>query len=338
MDDRLHLARAFVEGTAFAEWNMEPLAGDASARRYFRLRNAGNTAILMDAPPESGQSVGRFLDVAHFLETVGLSVPTALAEDRVAGFAVLEDFGDLPFTRLTHEQPDSEALLYESATDVLAYLDGCAVPEFVPSFQVGAMAAQTEPAFEWFRRGILAARGIGFHQLKAELEVVLMATALGKPTVLLRDFHSENLIWLPGRKGVRQVGLLDFQDAMVGPPGYDLVSLLLDARRDVSPAVVINAKHRFAKATGYDSTALEAAFAALGAQRNLRILGIFARLAIKDGKSRYLDFIPRVWQHLAACLQHPLLSGVAEVVTEHLPEPTPGNLLELKKRCLRSHQ
>ena len=336
MDSRLRLAKSFVEGTEFAEWGMEPLAGDASARRYFRLNNAGNTAILMDAPSNSGQSIGQFLDVAHFLQGVGLSVPVGLAEDRVAGFAVLEDFGDQLFARLANEQAELEELLYGAATDVLAVLDGCAVPQFVPSLEAGKMAAQTEPAFEWYRRGIRATRGAGFHRLVVELEAALVATALGPPTLLLRDYHSENLIWLPGRKGVRRVGLLDFQDAMVGPPGYDLVSLLLDARRDVPPAVTTIMKHRFAKAAGYDSTALEATFAAIGAQRSLRILGVFARLAIEVGKSRYLDFIPRVWRHLSACLSHPSMSGVAEVVAEHLPEPTTGNLLELKKRC-RSH-
>ncbi len=338
MDDRLRLATTFVDGTAFAGWDMEPLAGDASSRRYFRLRSGGNTAVLMDAPPENGQGVAQFLDVARFLESVDLSVPAVLAEDRPAGFAVLEDFGDRLFAGLAHERPDLEALLYGTATDVLVDLDGCAVPEFVPNFEAGGMAAQTEPVFEWYRRGIKATRGAGFNRLKAELEAALMATELGSPTLLLRDFHSENLMWLPDRNGVRRVGLLDFQDAMAGPAGYDLVSLLLDARRDVTPAIATTVKHRFVRATGYDSIAFEATFAAIGVQRNLRILGVFARLAIEVGKPRYLDFIPRVWQHMVACLSHPSLSEVAEIVAEDLPEPTPGNLRELKKRCRRSHR
>ena len=191
MDDRLRLATAFVDGTAFAGWDMEPLAGDASSRRYFRLRNDGHTAVLMDAPPENAQSVAQFLDVARFLESLDLSAPAVLAEDRTAGFAVLEDFGDRSFAGLAHQQPDLEALLYETATDVLVALDGCAIPAFVPNFEAGAMAAQTEPVFEWYRRGIKAIRGTGFRRLKAELEAVLMATELGSPRLMLRDFHSE---------------------------------------------------------------------------------------------------------------------------------------------------
>lgn len=340
MDERLRLAKAFVDGTVCAGWEMAPLAGDASARRYYRLRSAGNTAILMDAPPERGQSVGRFLDVARFLEDVGLSVPAALAADRVGGFALLEDLGDLVFSRLAEERPEMEPTLYEAATDVLVELDGLAVPESAPALGPELMAAQVEPAYEWYRDGIRAARRVGFERLRTGLQAALSATAtgMGQPTFLLRDFHSENLIWMPDRVGLRRVGLLDFQDAMAGPPGYDLVSMLLDARRDVSPGVSADAKHRFAKATGRDPTALEAAFAAVGAQRNLRILGVFARLAVESGKPRYLDFIPRVWQHVMNCLSHPALAEVAGIVAEDLPEPTPSNLLELKGRCHQIHR
>jgi len=336
VDERLRLAKEFVDRTACAGWAMRPLAGDASVRRYFRLCGTGNTAVLMDAPPESGQSVGRFLDVARFLESMDLSVPTVLAADPVAGFAILEDFGDSLFARLVTACPDMEVQLYEMATDVLAKLDGIAVPEFVPSFQAELMAAQAEPVYEWYRGSIQAVPDTGFHRLRTELEAVLSATATGPPSLLLRDFHSENLVWLPDRTGVRRVGLLDFQDAMSGPPEYDLASILLDARRDVSPAVASGAKHRFANMTGRDPVALEATLAALGAQRNLRIMGVFARLAVEAGKPRYLDLIPRVWQHVMTCLSHNALSGVARIVAEDLPEPSPGNMLKLKERCLQN--
>jgi len=333
VDERLRLAKEFVDGTVCAGWTMEPLAGDASARRYFRLCDTVNTAVLMDAPRKSGQSVERFLDVARFLESMDLSVPMVLAADPVAGFAILEDFGDSLFARLVTRRPDMEAQLYETATDVLAKLDGIAVPEFVPNFRADLMAAQVKPVYEWYRGSIQAVSGNGFRRLRTELEAVLSATALGSPTFLLRDFHSENLVWLPDRTGVRRVGLLDFQDAMSGPPGYDLMSMILDARRDVSPAIASRAKHRFAKMTGRDPVALEAALAAIGAQRNLRIMGVFARLAVEAGKPRYLDLIPRVWQHVTTCLSHYTLSGVARIVAEDLPEPSPGNMLKLKERC-----
>ncbi len=336
MDERLRLAKEFVDRTACAGWAMKPLAGDASARRYFRLCGTGNTAVLMDASPESGQSVRRFMDIVRLLESMNLSVPTVLAADPVAGFAILEDFGESLFARLVTRCPDMEVQLYDAATDVLAKLDGTPVPEFVPDFQAELMAAQVEPVYQWYRGSIQAVSGTAFNRLRTELETVLLATATGPPTLLLRDFHSENLVWLPDRKGVRRVGLLDFQDAMSGPPGYDLVSMLLDARRDVSPAVASSAEHRFARMTGRDPVALGAALAAIGAQRNLRIMGVFARLAVEAGKPRYLDLIPRVWQHVTTCLSHSALSGVARVVAEDLPEPSPDNMLKLKERCLQN--
>jgi len=328
---------AFVGRTPWAGWDVEPLAGDASTRRYFRLRRARKSVVLMDAPPESGQNVGRFLDVARVLEEAGLSVPRALAEDRGAGFAIVEDFGDVTFARLVAERPDMEASLYGTATDVLVELDGHTVPDLAPVFGAKAMAAGTKPAYEWYAGGIRATRTAGFHRIETELEAALSAAAREPPTLSLRDFHSENLIWLPDRRGIRRAGLLDFQDAMAAPPGYDLVSMLLDARRDVSPDVASTAKKRFAEATGRDPVALETAFATIGLQRNLRILGVFARLAIEGGKPHYIDFIPRVWRHVMACLSHPSLSRIAETVTEDLPEPTPENLRKLKERCSRSH-
>ena len=337
MDERLRLARGFIAETSWAEWDMEPLAGDASARRYFRLRRADDSAVFMDAPPESGQDVGRFLEVAGFLGRAGMSVPAVLVADRAAGFAILEDFGDGVFARLLEDRPEMETSLYETATDVLVELDGRSVPKFVPSLEADIMAAQAEPAYEWYGGGIRAIQGAGFRRLQTVLEAALSTAAAGSPALLLRDYHSENLIWLPDREGIRRVGLLDFQDAMSGPPGYDLASLILDARRDVSPAVAAAVKNRFATAAGYDPAALEAALAVIGAQRNLRILGIFARLAIRSGKPRYLDFLPRVWQHVWTCLHHPSLTRVAEVVAEDLPEPTHGNLRKLKERCRQFH-
>jgi aminoglycoside/choline kinase family phosphotransferase len=151
--------------------------------------------------------------------------------------------------------------------------------------------------------------------------------------MILRDFHAENLIWLPGRTGSARVGLLDFQDALMGDPSYDLVSLLQDARRDVPHDLAQAMIRRFTAATGADPDAFLASYCATGAQRQLRILGIFARLSLHFGKVRYVDLIPRVWGHLMTCLQHPDLAAVKTLADGMLPPPTPGNLQILRDKC-----
>ncbi len=321
-----HEARiaGFLAAAGWAGATPEPLAGDASARRYVRLRRAsGETAVLMDDPPGPGQKTGAFLAVGAYLRGLGLSPPDILAADQAAGLVLLEDLGDALYARIA--APGLEQCLYEAAVDVLVVLDGAVRPEFAPEFDIVTMCEQTAPAYEWYRGLLPDARGerhIG--AFRAELETVFRRTLPERRTILLRDYHAENLIWLPKRNGIRRVGLLDFQDAMTGPPGYDLVSLLLDARRDVPGPLVDAMIARFARGTGTDEAALRAAFAAMGVQRNLRILGVFARLARRDGKRRYLAFIPRVWAHVTACLAHPDLADLAAIVAGDFPAPDIG--------------
>lgn len=151
------------------------------------------------------------------------------------------------------------------------------------------------------------------------------------PVLIQRDYHAENLLWLPEREGIERVGLLDFQDAMSGHPAYDLVSLLQDARRDVAPEVEEAMIIRYLEKSGFDDSSYRAAYAVLGVQRNLRILGVFARLGQDHGKPHYVDLIPRVWNHLIRDLDHPALAPVAEKLRAELPEPTPENLERLKQ-------
>lgn len=314
---------------------MRPLAGDASTRRYFRLTDGEcASAVLMDAPGGEVAGIASFLSVARHLRGLGLSAPEILAADTGAGFILMEDLGDALFARQVLADPGSELPLYEAAVDVLVALDGAALPAFVRTFDHTTMCKQIAPAYDWYGRGMSddaeAPRSIA---VQAELETVFTAVLPEKPTMLLRDFHAENLIWLPERSGVARVGLLDFQDAMTGPPGYDLVSLLQDARRDVSPDVAQAMTARFAGATGRDPERFAATFAALGAQRNLRILGVFAHLCMLHGKPSYVDFIPRVWGHVQDCLAHPALAGLARMVQDDLPPPTPENLQKLKDQC-----
>lgn len=318
MPDRDPLIVDFLGRAGWGKAQRLALAGDASNRRYLRLvRDPGETAVLMDAPPERGEDVRPFLTVARHLAGIGLSAPAILAEDAAAGLLLLEDLGDALFARLAHNQA-TEVLLYRAAAETLAALHRAPPPDGLVRFTPDTMADLARLVFEWYAPGTPEAEAENF---LTRLREALEATA-PDPTVLsLRDFHAENLLWLPDRSGPARVGLLDFQDAVIAHPAYDLVSLLHDARRDVREETQAATIRHFLDLTGREEAPFLAAAAALSAQRNLRILGIFARLAARDGKPAYLRFLPRVWRHLDRDLSHPALSAVGDEARRLLPPP-----------------
>ena len=307
-------AAAFLDRAGWGGAARAALAGDASGRRYERLRRGGRTAVLMIAPSEAAPSLRTFLDVAGRLSALRLSAPGVLAAEPEAGLMLLEDLGDALLAREAHARPEREPPLYAAAADVLAALRAAGPPEGLPLFDADAMAEATALAAPWYA-------GAGTTPWVEPLREALARHAGPADTLILRDFHAENLVWLPERRGPARMGLLDFQDAMRGPAAYDLASLTRDARRDVSPAAVCAAAERFAEGTGADPARLDAALAVLGAQRALRILGVFARLARRDGKPRYLALLPRVWGQLGADLDHSACEGVRGVVLGALPPP-----------------
>lgn len=332
MTKRTLLIDTILQMAGWAEATRKLLAGDASNRRYDRLRKAdGDTAILMDAPPERGEDVRPFLHVATHLADCGLSAPAIYHADSDQGLLLIEDLGDDLFARLMAADPAQELPLYRAAADVLVKLHSAPLPE-LPLCDAEWLTDMTAPAFDFYapEGGPQAkdAFGQAFHPL---------ATALDDaPTVvILRDYHAENLLWLPQREGAARVGLLDFQDALLGHPAYDLVSILQDARRDVPRAVEAQIIDYYLGQTEQEDAPFRRAYALLGAQRNLRILGIFARLCLRDGKPHYVDLIPRVWQHLQHNLRHPALAAVADSLAGVLPPPTPEFLEHLKSQCAR---
>lgn len=298
-----------------------PLAGDASARRYLRLcAQDGARAILMIAPPAPDDSTARFVAVAQALADRGARVPGIIAARADAGLALLEDLGDALFARVIDADPASEPALYDAAVDLLAALHRHPAPADLPAPDAAALAAMTAPAADWY-----VGQGTPHPALASALAQALtplLSSMDDNPRVLVhRDFHAENLIWLPRATGIARVGVLDFQDAFAGHPAYDLVSLIEDARRDIAPGLRTRLVARHAAATGIDPDALQRALAILGAQRNLRILGVFVRLARAHGKPRYLALLPRVWGHLMTDLAHPDLAALRRIVTEGLPPP-----------------
>jgi len=332
MPDRAALAQAFVAGVGWGDAALLPLAGDASARRYFRLTRTDTSAVLMDAPPGQGDSPASFVIIAHHLLGLGLSAPQILAQDLAHGFLLLEDLGDGLFARLIPDDRSIEAALYAAATDVLVHLQRHPAPCGLPDLSPDDWAEAATLALTCYRFAITdthADPGAFIATLTA-----LLARHADQPRVLiLRDYHAENLLWLPSREGLRRVGLLDFQLGQMGQPGYDLVSLLQDARRDVPAPVEAAMTHRFITATGTSETGFTSAYAVLGAQRALRILGVFARLGVSCGKPGYLRLIPRVWGQLQRNLAHPALAPLAAICQDLLPAPTPARLERIAAQC-----
>lgn len=336
--DRAALSRAFLARAGWGGADRRFLAGDASDRSYDRLTRLGETAVLMDAPPGKGDDPAEFLAIAQHLLSLGLSAPRCLAQDLEHGFLLLEDLGDGIFARLTAADPALEAPLYAAASDVLAHMQAHAAPAGLPDLSAADWADAAGFAPDFYTTAITGTRPEAalVQAFREELAALLTRHADGPRVLILRDFHAENLLWLPERHGLARVGLLDFQLAQMGQPGYDLVSLLQDARRDVAPDTQEAMIRRFIAATGAEEAAFRRAYAVLGAQRALRILGIFARLCTHMGKPHYLRLIPRVWGQLQQNLSQPGMEPLAAICARLLPAPTPAALTAIEERCAKT--
>ena len=317
--ERKRQCRAFLARAGWDEAAHAPLTGDASARRYARLTRGDETAVLMDDPPP-GHSVAAFVRFARLLQGMGYSTPDVLAVDEVQGFVLLEDFGDDSFSALLAgpAAPSLERTLYEAATDFLVDLHRQTVPSGLRRYDADWMLDDARLFLASVTDEIADA------SMAAEFEAAwcepLEEAAQGPLALCVRDFHAGNLMWLPTRDGLGRVGLLDFQDARLGPAAYDLVSLLQDARRDLANGLEGAMVARYLQAsTGLDES-FRTAYAVLGAQRAVRIIGVFHRLARRDGKPAYLAHLPRLWAHLHRNLAHPALAPVRAWFCRWCPE------------------
>ena len=348
---------AFLAEAGLADALRAPLPGDASTRRYERLTPANGPGLMLmdqvaaaESPPadpswsperrkaEGWNAVARlsagrieaFAAVASHLRSVGLSAPALVALDAPAGLAVLEDFGDDLFARVIENGQD-ETPLYLAAIDALARLHAAPTPPMLTG------AAGTWPLQVYDQTALQGGANLFVEwlpKLKPELSFddasiadwhaawapIVREGEAGASVVAHRDYHAENLIWLPERSGPARVGMIDFQDAVRAHPSWDLHSLLQDARRDVSPALEAEAlDHYFEVARVDDRAAFLRCYAGLAALNEARILGIFARLIVRDGKPRYAAFMPRMWAHLNANLTKPGLEGVARWFDKYVP-------------------
>ena len=341
--DRAGLMAAFLARCGLADAEPKMIAGDASFRKYYRLDQPPR--VIMDAPPGL-EDVRPFIAIGEYLNAEGFSGPAILGIDLEHGFLLLEDLGDDTFTRLLNAgRGPGEPALYEAAVDCLAELHRKSCPASLP---VPDSAPYTLPPYDdelllkeatlftdWYYPAALGRdcppeerqKFVDLWLSVFPLALPQPGTPLG-PVLVLRDYHADNLMWLPERTGSARVGLLDFQDGVIGHAAYDLVSLLEDARRDVPPALAERMIARYIAETSCDEKGLRDTYAVLGAQRNTKIIGIFTRLWKRDGKAHYLKLIPRVWGLLERDLAHPALAPLAAWFDDHTPKTMRNDVLE----------
>jgi hypothetical protein len=337
--ERIAVVRRFLARAGFGHAMRRHMQGDASTRVYERLTLDGSNYILMNAPrrpdgpnvrdgkPYSAiahlaEDVTPFVAMAQALRELGFSAPAIFAADRDAGLLAIEDLG--PESLVAGTPPAPIEARYEVAADLLAGLHRQRLPDLLPvepgveyrlpHYDMEALLIEVELLLDWYLPKLEAR----VSDSKRDVYLALWRDALtpavsGPSTWVLRDFHSPNLLWLAERQGNARVGLLDFQDAVMGSPAYDLASLLQDARVDVPELMEISLLSRYTRARlkanpAFDAPAFARAYATLAAQRASKILGIFARLEKRDGKPQYLRHLPRVWAYLRRSLAHPALS------------------------------
>lgn len=355
--DREALKAEFLARAGLGAARREPLSGDASTRAYERLHlTDGASLIFMDQPPAAETApcppdatpaeraalgynamarlaagrVEAFIACAGYLKSRGLSAPEIVAADASAGLAVLEDLGDDLYARLIEAGAD-EGPLYDAAIDASSVLhaepppavlsaSGCEWP--LLDYDETALKTASDLLVEWLPKFnsalVLSAEAVA--EWDAIWGPIRARGAAGASVFCHRDYHAENLIWLPRREGPARVGLLDFQDAVRAHRVWDLSMLLHDARRDVSAAREAASLNRyFALNPTLDEAQVRADYAALGALNIVRILGIFSRLVIRDSKPRYAAFMPRLWGYLHRCLEDPGLSPLRAWLDRHVP-------------------
>lgn len=307
-------AKRFLERAGWAGAQILPVAGDASFRRYFRIVNADRTAVLMDAPPPH-EDPRPFIQMVKYLEAHRFAAPKILAEDLNHGLVLIEDFGDHRMREHLDEQPEDEEIIYRQTIDLIRKLHDKPAADLA-AYDWDQYIREANLLPEWF----CPAHAIdvdmnGFADAWQKVLQPVLA-AQDEPVTVMRDYHAENIMLLiDGR-----LGLLDFQDALVGHRAYDLVSMLQDARRDVSDELEETMLQYYLESYSDDAATFRSHYAILGAQRNTKIIGIFTRLSVRDGKERYLDFLPRMWKLLEKDLKHPALGPVTRWFDSNIPE------------------
>jgi len=310
------MKNSFLKKNGLVNAEVKLLAGDASFRKYYRITQPQAkpssvfyplSFVLMESPPDK-ENIRPFLHIADYLCDIDLSAPRVIDYDIEQGLILMEDLGDDLYSSVLKKDSTKEEKMYSYAIDTLVDIHNKNTPPIQPYFDdlfINEVALFTD----WYLTNISLQRKNKFLRIWTEL---LPIARLVPDGLILRDYHADNLIWLPDRKTIKKVGLLDFQDAVIGPVTYDIVSLLEDARRDVSEELATKMIDRYLEKTGVDRDTFLISYAIMAAQRNIKIIGIFNRLCKRDNKPQYLDYLPRMWGYLKRDLEHPILNGVKE--------------------------
>ena len=357
MDKREEQIKDFLAKAGWGQAEVKAIPGDASTRRYARLKLGEARAILMDAPkgeelpsePEgaslaqrralgynalarlAGNNIEAFACLADALTARGFSAPHILAADFGAGLLLLEDMGSAVYANVIKEAPAKEAPLYAAAAQTLGAIYRSSFPQVmsaggaswrVRDYDTPALLAETDLCYDWyakdFGREISPAAREEIYGLFTQSFKALEAHSSG---LALRDFHAENLFWLEARAGTARVGLIDFQDALFVHPAYDLMSLITDIRRDVSPDLKDRLIAVFCEAAGLkNDDDFRAAYSVLSVQRGVKLLGFPVRADLKFGKPQYRSLLPRVKRHLQEDLSHPINAPIKGWLARHIPE------------------
>jgi N-acetylmuramate 1-kinase len=350
--ERIALLRGFIDEAGFDEAQRRRMQGDASTRIFERLTSADRSAVLMNAPrrpdgppvrdgrPYSAiahlaEDIVPYIALAAGLRRIDLSAPEILHADLDHGLILMEDLGVEPI--VSGNPPAPVELRYATAVDLLATLHGrdqpnrlpvtSALDYRLPRYDVAAFLIEAELLLDWYLVNAAAPVGEAARAAFVTLWREALEPAMDAATTwVLRDYHSPNLLWLAEREGIARIGLLDFQDALIGPAAYDVASLLQDARVDVPEGMEMNLLGRYVRARlsqdrNFDTGGFTLLYATLAAQRATKILGIFARLQRRDGKPQYLRHMPRLWGYLQRSLAHPALAGLKAWYAANVPRP-----------------
>tara|TARA_B100001142_G_scaffold154567_1_gene155049 strand:+ start:1224 stop:2195 length:972 start_codon:yes stop_codon:yes gene_type:complete len=320
MVSRINQINNFLKNNQIETKNLIPIKNDASFRKYFRV----DKKILMDADPHLGEDVGSFININHVLREFKLNVPEIFTIDKENGFLLLEDLGENIFSQILNSE--NEEQLYKQAIDVLVEiykkdLNKFSNFTFLEKYSVEKLQDESQLFIEWYLKKYLKIN-ITDTDIKNFKDIIYkifnnLDTKFEK--LVLRDYHVDNLILQKSKLGLKQVGILDFQDAVLGSSSYDLISIIEDVRRPISKDLKNILIKYFIDLTGYDSNQLEKELAFYSVQRNLKILGIFSRLNLRDNKSKYMGYNDNAWKYIESNLNNPTMSDLKVWLKKILP-------------------
>jgi hypothetical protein len=320
MVSRIDQINNFLKNNQIETKNLIPIKNDASFRKYFRV----DKKILMDADPHLGEDVGSFININHVLREFKLNVPEIFTIDKENGFLLLEDLGENIFSQILNSE--NEEQLYKQAIDVLVEiykkdLNKFSNFTFLEKYSVEKLQDESQLFIEWYLKKYLKINitDTDIKNFKDIINKIFNNLDTKFEKLVLRDYHVDNLILQKSKLGLKQVGILDFQDAVLGSSSYDLISIIEDVRRPISKDLKNILIKYFIDSTGYDPNQLEKELAFYSVQRNLKILGIFSRLNLRDNKSKYMGYNDNAWKYIESNLNNPTMSDLKVWLKKILP-------------------